>query len=151
MYFSLHLVIFALTACIKMERQLCFLLIFSVISYTGTFGDVISAHARIDHAARKSYCCGAKTLRKRSNKYNELFPVLDCDYNEQNQFFVTICDHSPCLSSNTEFEFTVGHLVLDNKLTRLNLNSIRPISRHDVNNENISVSPQFGQPAFGCW
>lgn len=134
-----------------MDRRFSVLLIFSVITYSGKFSDIVSSFAKIDHNVRKLYCCGAKALRRRSNRYNELYPVLHMDYNEKNEFFITACDHTPCLGSNTEFEFTVGHLVLINKLTKLDLNSIRPISIHDITSENQISAPQYGTPSFGCW
>lgn len=112
--------------------------------------EVIKYFNTIDHTKKKTFCPGAKLLRRRSSDYNGLFPIIGLDTNEDGILYTTLCEHNPCRNSCFEFEFVVGNLVLEGKLTREQLNDIRPLEWVDIANKDDTKSPKYKGNSFRC-
>ncbi len=128
-----------------------------VVQYApASMREISTKYLSIQHDKKKSFCSGFKLLRKRPchhSLFMDKYPLENIDYDEDKNLFVILCDHSPCRSTNTEIEFTLASLCLQDKIDKDDLNLLRPVSFYEsVGNPNQlkALTPKYYNYSNGC-
>lgn len=136
-----------------MKSKFIFLLLVCVNTFLvpRSFEELKKHYAKINSTWRKPFCTGFRLLRKKCDQNGNQYPLMDIDFTCDGVLFNTLCEHNPCRNSNSDFEYAVGMLVIEKKITLSQLNSIRPIPMQHVTSKNEKQAPRFGTTSLGCW
>ncbi|CAL8142964.1 unnamed protein product [Orchesella dallaii] len=109
---------------------------------------VFKEFQNIDHCTIAPHCNFIKLVRRRNSNVKGLFPIENVDYDEKKQIYAILCDHKRC-DYNSILEYAFASYVLDGKITREELNSLRPVGWEE---ESHPEAPNVNQDniRFGC-